>query len=523
MTIKNINIGAAPDDGTGDPLRTAFEKINENFQEVKTAPGTPGPAGPAGATGPTGPAGTTGAAGAKGAKGDKGDKGDDGKDGTGVTIKGQKPTSVEIKAITGSTAGDMWIAGDTGHGWVSDGAVPTVWTDAGAIKGPKGDKGDKGDTGADSTVAGPAGPNGPAGPTGPTGPAGTMDPADKAKLDFIHITKAFDADTTQDNLTALDHRVEGISFTPAAPADPDPDKKKDHIAVSAPIVMEGTQVLDQATAAASKELITVGNAIGSLLQYETHAEDIFVHRDGSKDMEAGYTPTKLLDVATKKYVDDNSGSAAAGLFQYDYKIKTDAADPTPPVKYISFDNVTFASTTKVYINKKDRTGTDMSLFLKSITTGDWFNIHDNGDINDFVAFDVTGPAVQNGDIFEIPVSHYDDNGAFTNNERVYIHWQKDEEVIKTITDIANITKAGVYDGHNVANAPIQGDIVVVATLDSKGNIGLTLKDSTLRVYQGGIPHGGAPHFINVAADHLFGTADPVNTLGHDGDLYFEYA
>ena len=61
MTIKNINIGAAPDDGTGDPLRTAFEKINDNFQEVKTAPGTPGPAGPAGATGPQRPAHPTSA------------------------------------------------------------------------------------------------------------------------------------------------------------------------------------------------------------------------------------------------------------------------------------------------------------------------------------------------------------------------------------------------------------------------------------------------------------------------------
>ena len=29
--LQEINIGAAPDDGTGDPLRTAFDKINDNF------------------------------------------------------------------------------------------------------------------------------------------------------------------------------------------------------------------------------------------------------------------------------------------------------------------------------------------------------------------------------------------------------------------------------------------------------------------------------------------------------------
>jgi hypothetical protein len=34
MTIQTINIGAAPNDGSGDPLRTAFTKVNENFSEL---------------------------------------------------------------------------------------------------------------------------------------------------------------------------------------------------------------------------------------------------------------------------------------------------------------------------------------------------------------------------------------------------------------------------------------------------------------------------------------------------------
>ena len=34
MTKQTINIGSAANDGTGDPLRTAFDKINDNFQEV---------------------------------------------------------------------------------------------------------------------------------------------------------------------------------------------------------------------------------------------------------------------------------------------------------------------------------------------------------------------------------------------------------------------------------------------------------------------------------------------------------
>lgn len=34
MTQQTINIGSAANDGTGDPLRTAFDKINDNFNEV---------------------------------------------------------------------------------------------------------------------------------------------------------------------------------------------------------------------------------------------------------------------------------------------------------------------------------------------------------------------------------------------------------------------------------------------------------------------------------------------------------
>lgn len=34
MAQQTINIGSAPNDGTGDPLRNAFNKINQNFTEV---------------------------------------------------------------------------------------------------------------------------------------------------------------------------------------------------------------------------------------------------------------------------------------------------------------------------------------------------------------------------------------------------------------------------------------------------------------------------------------------------------
>ena len=36
MAIKVINIGSSANKGDGDPLRTAFTKINENFAELNT-------------------------------------------------------------------------------------------------------------------------------------------------------------------------------------------------------------------------------------------------------------------------------------------------------------------------------------------------------------------------------------------------------------------------------------------------------------------------------------------------------
>lgn len=34
MALETINIGSAPNDGTGDPIRTAYSKCNTNFTEL---------------------------------------------------------------------------------------------------------------------------------------------------------------------------------------------------------------------------------------------------------------------------------------------------------------------------------------------------------------------------------------------------------------------------------------------------------------------------------------------------------
>ena len=41
MAQQTINIGTVANDGTGDPLRTAFDKVNDNFDEVYANTGVP--------------------------------------------------------------------------------------------------------------------------------------------------------------------------------------------------------------------------------------------------------------------------------------------------------------------------------------------------------------------------------------------------------------------------------------------------------------------------------------------------
>ena len=36
MSNQTINIGSQPNDGTGDSIYTAFQKVDANFQEVYT-------------------------------------------------------------------------------------------------------------------------------------------------------------------------------------------------------------------------------------------------------------------------------------------------------------------------------------------------------------------------------------------------------------------------------------------------------------------------------------------------------
>jgi collagen type VII alpha len=162
------------------------------WADLGSVVGADGAQGVQGIRGPEGPPGAQGIQGIQGPKGDKG------ADGTSVHLLGS--VANEAALPSGSAAGDLWVALDTGHGHVSDGAGK--WSDVGPIQGPVGPEGPAGPlssfhlgdglngvagtlyTAAGSTpaltpamtgwttlgsVLGPKGDQGPAGPKGDQG------------------------------------------------------------------------------------------------------------------------------------------------------------------------------------------------------------------------------------------------------------------------------------------------------------------------------------------------------------------
>ena len=53
MTLQVINVGLSPNDGTGDAIRTAYIKCNDNFAELYSRVQDTPPASPAGTAGDT--------------------------------------------------------------------------------------------------------------------------------------------------------------------------------------------------------------------------------------------------------------------------------------------------------------------------------------------------------------------------------------------------------------------------------------------------------------------------------------
>jgi len=324
--------------------------------------------------------------------------------------------------------------------------------------------------------------------------AGSMTAAEKTTLGHILATKDANLDIMADNIQVAFNRISALGL----------DASGSTLVSTDEIELLHTQVLptDPAVIGGSKTLITVGNVFKAIKDFGATLPALYEatlgkptkddqilssKKDGTRSWidapsgGAGVAPadqakldhitvTKDVDLDQMATLDDVS--SAGGLFQFDYKIEVGTVDATPAAKKLAFDNADPKLATKIYINKTDRTNTDMSLFLKSLKAGDYLNLHDNNNINDFIAYDVSGAAVQTGNIFTIPVTKYDDNGTLTNGERVFVHWNA------------------------MVSSPKLDHITVTKDIDLDT--------------------------VSTVA-HLHGTTVPADTLGKDGDTYFKIA
>ncbi len=89
---------------------------------------------------------------------------------------------------------------------------------------------------------------------------------DRIKLDYLAITRPFDADDDQDGQVVLEYKLQSTNYMVGDPTSPDLNLQTDHVSVSTPVRMETEQVLpvDLHEAIASLELATIGTVVQAL-------------------------------------------------------------------------------------------------------------------------------------------------------------------------------------------------------------------------------------------------------------------
>ena len=89
---------------------------------------------------------------------------------------------------------------------------------------------------------------------------------DRIKLDYLTVTRPFNADTDQDNQSLSAFKLQSTNYMVGNPASPDLNLQTDHISVSTPIRMETEQVLpvDLHEPLASLELATIGTVVKAM-------------------------------------------------------------------------------------------------------------------------------------------------------------------------------------------------------------------------------------------------------------------
>ena len=164
MAQQIINIGAAPNDGSGDSIRVSFDKVNKNFAELYRNSGN--------VTAGTGYTGSRGYMGYAGSVGYSGSQGPVGPQGIAINLLGRVATYNSLPT-SGNTVGDAWFVAGDSNVYLWD-TASSSWNSVGQIVGYTGSVGAAGYTGSRGAgYTGSLGYQGSAGTIGYTGSAGS--------------------------------------------------------------------------------------------------------------------------------------------------------------------------------------------------------------------------------------------------------------------------------------------------------------------------------------------------------------
>lgn len=123
-------------------------------------------------------------------------------------------------------------------------------------------------------------------------------------------------------------------------------------------------------------------------------------------------PADVMDII---WVPD-SGSSGAGAIQADMTFSTSTTAADPGTGYLRYNNATPESVTALYVDETTSTGASLDLSMVKFAIGDTVDISNAVNPGNYMRYQATGTAVDNGGWWTLPVSFMVIAGAaFTNN------------------------------------------------------------------------------------------------------------
>jgi hypothetical protein len=325
----------------------------------------PGPQGPPGATGPAGPTGPAG---------------------VGINMKGQVATVGDLPP-SGNTVGDAYTVTADGNLYVWDG---DSWNNVGPMQGPAGPTGPAGATGP----AGPTGATGSQGPPGTTGATGSQGPQGvKGDTGTTGAPGATGA-TGPTGPAGADSTVPGPTGPTGATG-----------ATGPPGTTSWTGITDKPStfppSTHSHPQSEVTSLVSDLALKAPLASPVFTGDPQAPTPTAGDSDTSI---ATTGFVANAVGAiGVGGMSTAEYTYSTTLTTP-PSTGQLRGNSATQSAITAFYLHETNAVGVDITNALKLIAAGVKVLVQDKTNSANVQYYVTSGPAVDNGVYFTIPVT-----------------------------------------------------------------------------------------------------------------------